>query len=391
MKQIVDNVVIQIEVTNACNLSCTNCSRLVGHHKKPFFMSLDEVRSAIGSLKGYAGRIGLMGGEPTLHPQFAEICKIYQELIPDKRKRELWTDGFRWDEYNDLIFETFDKDLIHYNDHSKPEEGWHQPILISIDEVVADKEKMWRLIDNCWVQRRWSASITPKGAFFCEVAAAIDHAFDGPGGWPVEEGWYTKKIESYREQKEFSCLKCSAAIPMAEIPNNHERADLVSEDNLIKLKDLGSPKVRCGRAETPDKKAILEYLDSSPLKEGERGYWQSHPEWRPSEFRSKVWHAPGEGTLSPKEVLRLQKEGVSFEGKEIRTAEIRERDIIFDEARLKSAAKELNNDVLAILKDCKGLCFSEESSFVEFVNTKLDRELEVREMDLLLKFGTDDL
>ena len=86
MKDIKDNVVIQIEVTNACNLACANCSRLVGHHKKPFFMSLDEVRNGIKSLNGFPGRIGLMGGEQTLHPEFSKICDIYQELIPDKRK-----------------------------------------------------------------------------------------------------------------------------------------------------------------------------------------------------------------------------------------------------------------------------------------------------------------
>ena len=168
MKPISENVVIQIEITNACNLSCANCSRLVGHHAKPFFMTVDEVRNAIDSLEGFPGRIGMMGGEPTLHPNFIEICDIYQEMIKEKRKREFWTDGFKWKEYEEKIFQTFDEDLIAYNDHSKPEEGWHQPLLVSIDEVVDDKEKMWKLIDNCWVQRRWSASITPKGAFFCE-------------------------------------------------------------------------------------------------------------------------------------------------------------------------------------------------------------------------------
>ena len=170
MKDIKDNVVIQIEITNACNLSCANCSRLVGHHKKPFFMTLDEVRNAIKSLDGYKGKIGLMGGEPTLHPEFSEICDIYQEMVPDKRRRALWTDGFKWDQYKNKINETFDDDMISYNDHSKPSEGWHQPVLVSINDVVKDKKKMWQLIDNCWVQIRWSASITPKGAFFCEIA-----------------------------------------------------------------------------------------------------------------------------------------------------------------------------------------------------------------------------
>jgi MoaA/NifB/PqqE/SkfB family radical SAM enzyme len=62
MKPIKENVVIHIELTNACHLSCANCSRLVGHHAKPFFITLDEVRLAIDSLEGFEGRIGMMGG-----------------------------------------------------------------------------------------------------------------------------------------------------------------------------------------------------------------------------------------------------------------------------------------------------------------------------------------
>ena len=60
MKPISENVVIQIEITNACHLSCANCSRLVGHHRKPFFMTPYQVRDAIRSLDGFPGRIDHM-------------------------------------------------------------------------------------------------------------------------------------------------------------------------------------------------------------------------------------------------------------------------------------------------------------------------------------------
>ena len=116
---------IQIEITNACNLSCANCTRFVGHHKKPFFMDMETIEKAIDSLEGFPGNIGMMGGEPTLHPKFADICRLYQKKIPEKRKRQLWTDGFKWKEHEDLIYETFDKDNIVYNEHSDPNEGVH--------------------------------------------------------------------------------------------------------------------------------------------------------------------------------------------------------------------------------------------------------------------------
>src|SRR3990167_6662531 len=109
MKPIFEMKLIQIEVTNACNLRRANCTRFVGHHKKPFFMGIDTIIKALESLEGYPGGVGLMGGETTLHPQFREICKIYQKMIPEKDRRQLWTSGYKWDEYKDIIFETFHK------------------------------------------------------------------------------------------------------------------------------------------------------------------------------------------------------------------------------------------------------------------------------------------
>lgn len=233
---------IQIEVTNACNRQCANCTRLVGHHIKPFFMHLKAIEKAIESLKGFKGGIGLMGGEPTLHPHFPEICKLYREMIPNRRKRELWTSGYKWKEYKEDIEKTFDKDLIAYNDHSKKDKGWHQPLLIASDEIIEDKELMWKLIDKCWVQERWSASITTKGAFFCEVAAAIDHAFQGPGGYSIKKGWWKKKPKNFKDQMERYCKRCSAAIPLPKV-SSHAEYDFISKENCKALGKLGSPKI----------------------------------------------------------------------------------------------------------------------------------------------------
>lgn len=244
-------------------------------------MDPETVRKAIKSLEGYPGSIGMMGGEPTLHPQFEEICKIYQELIPDKRKRELWTAGHKWDEYHDIIHETFDPDLILYNDHSDPNEGVHQPILIAAEDILDDRELMWRLIGDCWVQWRWSASITPKGGFFCEVAAAMDMLFDGPGGYPLEKGWWNKNPWEFADQVKRYCPRCSAAIPM-ERPSSHLGYDVVSKSNYERLKKAGSLKVKSDKIKVFDKKLTEEDVERV-VKAGwtpwsHRSYKQSAPD-----------------------------------------------------------------------------------------------------------------
>jgi hypothetical protein len=66
----------------------------------------------------------------------------------------------------------------------------HQPLTLSIGEVVKSKETQEQLIDSCWAQKTWCPTVTTKGAFFCELAAGFDRMLDGPGGWPVEKGWW---------------------------------------------------------------------------------------------------------------------------------------------------------------------------------------------------------
>ena len=273
--------VIHIEVTNACNIACSSCTRFIGHHKKPYFMGLDTVRKAIESLEGFPGGIGMMGGEPTLHPQFIEICKIYQELIPDRRRREFWTNGYKWNEYKDIINETFDSDKIAYNDHADPVAGVHQPLLLAAQDILDDRELMWRLIGSCWVQWRWSASITPKGGFFCEVAAAMDLLFDGPGGYPLEIGWWDKTAEQFSGQVKRCCPRCSAAIPMPR-PSSHSEDDLVSKSNFEALAKCGSPKLKQGKIKLFEGKYSEADIERF-VKEGwtpwsHRPYKQSSPE-----------------------------------------------------------------------------------------------------------------
>lgn len=270
MRDIAENTVIQIEVTNACELSCQGCTRHVGHHKSPFFMGIADIRNAILSLRDFSGRIGCMGGSPTLHPRFAEIALLFQELIPIER-RELWVTGFRWGKYKDLIKETWLPHLIHYNDHISYD-GMHKPLMVAIDEVVDDEELRAQLIDNCSYQSHWSASITPRGAYFCEIAASLDALFDGPGGWPVVPGWWERKVADYEDQIAFACGKCSGAIPMPARSDNRggrdaPSVDLVTPGNLARLRGV-SRKIDAGQYEIYNGKMtredILKYESLNP-------------------------------------------------------------------------------------------------------------------------------
>jgi MoaA/NifB/PqqE/SkfB family radical SAM enzyme len=81
MRSIISMDTVQIEITNVCKNKCSNCSRFVGHHKNPYFMTFDDFKRAIDSMVDYPKMIGFQGGEPLLHPDFEKMCKYASSKI----------------------------------------------------------------------------------------------------------------------------------------------------------------------------------------------------------------------------------------------------------------------------------------------------------------------
>jgi hypothetical protein len=288
---------IQIELTSACVLKCSNCTRFCGTHKVPFFMEPEMFMSAIDSLVGWVkempqGIVGFMGGEPLLHPQFEEFCDYALTKIPRERLG-LWSTfpaGGKYPKYRDVICRTFANVLL--NDHSR-DDILHAPVLMGSEEffrkvcpdcdgrktvpdiqpgmgfpyavpgsvpcetckgegTIVNERELLHQTEHCWVQESWSAAINPKGAFFCEVAAAMTDLFDGPPGWKVEPDWWKRTPMEFAEQRKYACHKCGAAMPIKRIRNSQDPRDDVSPRNLERLKAVGSRKVSRGEYEVRD-------------------------------------------------------------------------------------------------------------------------------------------
>lgn len=212
---------------------------------------MEQFKIAINSMEGYPKMVGFMGGEPLLHPLFKEFCEYASLKIP-KEQLGLWTclpEGY--EHYRELICSTFGNLFV--NDHSR-DDIYHAPILVGVEEVFPIEREMFYALEHCWIQEAWSASINPRGAFFCEIAASMSILFDGPKGWPIEQGWWWRVTKDFREQIEYYCPKCGASLPLDRRSSN-EGVDDISPRNLERLKKV-SKKIQAGKYIVSDLKLV---------------------------------------------------------------------------------------------------------------------------------------
>lgn len=242
--------VLQVKITNICDLDCKNCSVAVGPAKKlkkQFLMTPDQFRTACQSLKGYDGVVGMFGGNPCISKYFEQLCEIMREEIPDMAQRGLWSN--RLFGHGVACRQTFNPHVSNLNVHQDSDaydemiETWpgcnpvyaglhspshHGPIFGSMTELGLSEEEMWKKIGKCYVNQTWSAAITVVDkqlvGYFCEIAATMAELTGDPSkGVKIEPGWWAKKMPYFEHQVHEYCTKCL-------IPLNPRKIDAASAE-----------------------------------------------------------------------------------------------------------------------------------------------------------------
>ncbi len=168
-----DMHIICVDVTNKCDLHCSNCTRLLKNQTELWDMTPDNFRLALRSLKGFQGVIAMIGGNPCISKHFPELCRIFAEEIPEKRQRGLWSNNVF--EYQELIRDTFG--FFNLNPHNDDRgrrsleklkemvpgakffvgHSHHAPLLTAMRDLYPDPKEMWDLIPSCDINKEWSA------------------------------------------------------------------------------------------------------------------------------------------------------------------------------------------------------------------------------------------
>ena len=246
--------VICVDVTNKCDLACSNCTRLLANQDQLWEMSVDNFRQAVHSLRDYPGTVAVIGGNPAMHKNFAELCDVLTQEIPQKDRRGLWTNNIL--KYASLAKDTFG--VFNLNPHGNkrgieslqplrdpkvnnyyPGHSTHAPILTAIKDLMGEEE-MWGRIATCDINQNWSATIVQnKGnlrVYFCEVAASFDLARGEDHGFELTEGWWRQGIEHFADQVAHFCPSCGVPARLKGYKDSdeidvytHSNADLVGK------------------------------------------------------------------------------------------------------------------------------------------------------------------
>lgn len=273
---------------------CSNCTRLLGHERKRYFMTLDQFEACAEAAKDFPYEsephrthprkvIGIFGGEPLMHPNFPELVDILCSKIPDARHRGLFT-SLDWPNYQNPKWGAAAphvKRLLNVTSgpqsrEEHPDSGWcnwnmhepekvieHQPLLVSISDGVSNEREKWRLINDCWVQQEWSAAYAldhnnEAKFYFCEVASSFDRILNlgiglpvAPGVWrgdlnfEEDAGGRLKPVGPFAHQIVTACQRCGAALPMKGRSDRQWKDDM-SASNIREFAAAGSPMVERG-------------------------------------------------------------------------------------------------------------------------------------------------
>lgn len=238
------NDIIQIVVTTACTLQCSNCTQLLPFRRDYRHMSLECFRLAVESLKDWPGVIGIFGGNPCNHPDFPQLCEILSDIIPDQRRRGLWSNDLL--KYGDIAAKTFyPSGRFNLNAHgvtvaaeeiklklpgrlipgSDARQAEHAAILADYHDFNLSPAEWEAARESCDINQKWSAAIVERFvseenagrpfAYFCEVAAAIDGVRGENHGIPAVPGWWQETMANEGFQRQVSqCCDRGCGVPL---------------------------------------------------------------------------------------------------------------------------------------------------------------------------------
>ena len=227
---------IEIDITWQCNLTCFDCNRCCGEAPTTERMSVDQIARFIAESKrcGNPWRvIRVLGGEPTVHPDFTEIMHL---LIDYKRSLHNTDEDFGLVVYTNGLTE---KSLQLVDDLAAEVEvintmkergqvrhiGHFMASPVDLRDPVDDDFTM-----ACTQATACGIGLTPYGYYQCPIAGSIDRIFGRNLG---RQSLPDKSDDMFDLMKEF-CKHCGFFdMDDESVFVSHENTTLLTERPIV--------------------------------------------------------------------------------------------------------------------------------------------------------------
>lgn len=174
---------IEIDITYDCNLKCLNCNRSCTQAPTSEGMTLSQIKFFIEESiqhKKTWNLINLLGGEPTLHPDFLEIVTLLLEYINNHSSNttlQVTSNGF-----GDFVQNRLQQLPSHPNliiDYASFKDSKVTPYFSAFNQAPIDREDSSRqeYDKGCWVTSYCGIGLNHMGYYPCSVAGGIDRIF----------------------------------------------------------------------------------------------------------------------------------------------------------------------------------------------------------------------
>lgn len=182
---------IEIDITFECNLNCKGCNRSCGKAPSKDRISVQTIRHFIqDSIKNNVKWkvINILGGEPTLHPEFLEILGIIQKEYADiyntNVKIKVVSNGFT--EKNRELCDKAEK--LYHNveiDRNSYKKNNSIDYFTAFNDAPCD-DPQFKGADYskaCWVAEYCGIGLNKNGYYACSVCGGIDRLQGGKKGY----------------------------------------------------------------------------------------------------------------------------------------------------------------------------------------------------------------
>jgi len=175
---------IEIDITYECNLKCFNCNRSCTQAPTQASMSLFQIQQFLTEsieLNKQWALINILGGEPTLHPDFMEIVRVilHDYIIPHSPTTILQITSNGYSEQTQQILAALPKSENIVLDAASFKDSRQVAYFTPFNLAPIDDERFKNadFSTGCWVIAYCGIGLNKYGYYVCSAAGGIDRIF----------------------------------------------------------------------------------------------------------------------------------------------------------------------------------------------------------------------